>query len=236
MMLEPREQSVEIFEERLRSYFMVSVTPLYDETGQVTGCVHVARDVTEKKELEQKLVNLASNDSLTGLPNRRHLLHTLDFLHENAKRYGTPLSLGILDIDNFKEVNDEYGHRAGDQVLRKFGDVMRQQLRGGDFAGRYGGDEFIVAFPHTPASGAAESVERIRSVFEQATFQEDSESYRVSCTVGIAEFAPGQETVDDMIHEADMALYEAKKQGRNRVVIHEVSTPRIRRLRLHGTL
>jgi len=233
MMLDKTEQTVEIFEERLGGYFMVSVTPLHDEKGEVRGCVHVARNVTEKKELEKELMNLASHDSLTGLPNRRHFLDILDFLYENVRRYGSPLSLGILDIDYFKEVNDKHGHRAGDQVLKRFGDIMKQELRGGDIVGRYGGDEFIITFPHTPASGAAESLERIRSVLEHARFQEDSRSYRVTCSAGVAEFVSEHATVEDLIHEADMALYEAKKQGRNRVVVREAAPSSRGELRLH---
>jgi diguanylate cyclase (GGDEF)-like protein/PAS domain S-box-containing protein len=233
MMRDRKEYTAEIFEEKLGGYFIVSVAPLYDEKEEVAGCVHVARDVTEKKALEKKLMDLASHDPLTGLPNRRHLLHSLDFLHENARRYGSPLSIGILDLDYFKEVNDEYGHRAGDQVLKSFGDIMRRELRRGDIAGRYGGDEFIIAFPHTPVSGAAESVERIRAVLEQASFRENAKSYHVSCTAGVAEFSPEHATVDDMIHEADMALYEAKKQGRNCLVVRGVRPPGSEKPGLH---
>jgi diguanylate cyclase (GGDEF)-like protein len=121
-------------------------------------------------------------------------------------------------------------------VLKRFGDILRQQLRGGDIAGRYGGDEFIIAFPHTTALGAAESVERIRAVLEQTSFEEDSKSYRVSFTAGVAEFHPGHATVDDMIHEADMALYDAKKQGRNRVAVRDVAALERRKLRLQGEM
>ena len=221
MMLDGTERTVEIVEENLGGCFMLSVSPLYGEDGKVTGCVHVARDITEKKELEEELRRLASHDSLTGLPNRKHFVETLGFLLENAKRYGNPLSVAILDIDYFKEVNDQHGHQAGDDVLKRFGQIMRQALRGGDVAGRYGGDEFMIAFPHTTARGAAESVDRIRSVLEQVDFRDGARSYRVTCAAGVAELVQ-EERLDELIHAADMAMYEAKKKGRNRVSVHKI--------------
>ncbi len=228
------EQVAEIFEEKWGGYFMVSVTPLYDKCGRMTGCVHVARDVTEKKRMEEELVQLACHDPLTRLPNRRYFLESLSVMHENAKRYGNQLSLCVFDIDYFKEVNDKYGHHAGDQVLMQFAEIMRSELRGSDVPGRYGGDEFIAAFPNTPVTGATESVERIRSLLQQTLFQESRRSYRVSCTAGVAEFVPVDMTIDELISAADIALYEAKKQGRNRVVVSGGVYPYVRKALLHS--
>ncbi len=126
---------------------MVSVTPLLDDSGNVVGSVHVARDITESKRLEEELKVLATRDSLTGLLNRRHFMESLEFLFQNAKRYSFPLSLCLCDLDKFKEINDMYGHQAGDRALEVFAEVLRHELRASDLAGRYGGDEFVMLFP-----------------------------------------------------------------------------------------
>ncbi len=221
MLWDGKEQVAEIVEERWGGCFMVSVTPMYDEFGQITGCVHVARDVTEKRLLEDRLTRLASHDPLTELPNRRYFLETLSLLFENSKRYGHPLSVGILDVDFFKQVNDANGHQAGDDVLKRLAEIMRAQLRSGDVAGRYGGDEFVIAFSNTGVAGATESMERIRQVLERIPFEGSSGPYHVSCTGGVAELVQGHLTREDLIHTADMVLYEAKNQGRNQIVAHD---------------
>jgi diguanylate cyclase (GGDEF)-like protein len=124
---------------------------------------------------------------------------------ENSKRYNFPLSLGICDLDDFKQVNDQFGHQAGDGVLKEFGKIVREQFRRADFGGRYGGDEFLIVFPHTPAGGAGECLRRVRTSLEQVPFQFEDTSYRAACSAGVA----------------DKALYEAK---RNRTGI-EVKSP-----------
>jgi diguanylate cyclase (GGDEF)-like protein len=199
--------------------FMVSVTPLLDDEGNLMGSVHVARDITERKRLEEELKVLATRDSLTGLLNRRHFMESVKLFFENAKRYSLPLSLCLCDLDNFKQVNDVYGHQAGDKVLAAFGEVLRHELRAGDVAGRYGGDEFIVVFPHTNLSQSAESLERIRTHLESIVFQNEDRSYSISCTAEVAEFRPEMNNAEELVHEADQALYKGKALGRNCVVM-----------------
>ncbi len=221
MMQDGQEHISETTEEKFGGTYLVSVTPLYDGNHEVAGCVHVARDITERKRLEAELERQATRDSLTGLLNRRHFLEVLTSAHQNATRYGFPLSLAILDLDNFKEVNDRYGHQQGDEVLRRFGAMVRLELRSGDLAGRYGGDEFIIAFPHTSAKNAAESLERIRRRLQDTDFGAESKSYGVHCTAGVAELPLDGATVDFLISLADKAMYEAKAKGRNRVVAYQ---------------
>jgi diguanylate cyclase (GGDEF)-like protein/PAS domain S-box-containing protein len=200
--------------------FAVSVSALRDAQGIVIGCVHVARDITRRKRLEEELKFRATRDSLTGLFSRSHFLETLELACATAKRYSQVLSVSIFDIDNFKDVNDQYGHLTGDLVLERFGHIVTKQLRSSDFAGRFGGDEFIIAFPHSGAEGAAKSVDRIRKGLAEHLFRAYSGSFHVGATAGVAEFVPQEMSMQDLIQKADMALYEAKASGRNRVTIY----------------
>jgi diguanylate cyclase (GGDEF)-like protein/PAS domain S-box-containing protein len=218
LMTDGGEHLAEIVEEKLGGTFMVSVTPLLDDHGDLVGSVHVARDISKAKRLEEELKLLATRDSLTGLLNRRYFMESFSSFFENAKRYSVPLSLCLCDLDNFKRVNDAYGHQAGDKVLAGFGEVLRNELRGGDIAGRYGGDEFIMLFPHTNSAEAAECLERIRSHLENIVFQQGTESYSVSCTAGVAEFHPRMGHPEELVSAADEALYQGKAKGRNCVV------------------
>jgi diguanylate cyclase (GGDEF)-like protein/PAS domain S-box-containing protein len=213
------EHLAEIVEKKWNGYFLVSVTPLTNAKGDLMGCVHVARDITQRKKLEEDLQYQATRDSLTNLYNRRQFLDLLKTECISAERYSTPLSLAICDLDNFKGINDHYGHLVGDQALVTFAKILAKQLRGSDFAGRFGGDEFVIAFPHTPSSGAAESMERVRAILEDFTFTNSNAGFKVTCTAGISEFAPDVNTTQSLIHAADSALYEAKALGRNRVVV-----------------
>jgi diguanylate cyclase (GGDEF)-like protein/PAS domain S-box-containing protein len=221
MMADGKEHSVEMVESENGGHFLVTMTPLQDVHGEVIGCVHVAREITEQKRLEQWLRKLATHDSLTNLLNRRHLLESLESACETTRRYDVPLSLCLCDIDDFKTTNDRYGHQAGDRVLRKFGDILRQELRQSDFAGRYGGDEFMVVCPHTKGKPSVELMERICERLRQWSLGEGSEWGSVTCSVGVAEFFPERMTVDDLIRDADGALYEGKNLGRNRVVLKD---------------
>jgi len=146
-------------------------------------------------------------------------LELLALAVESSKRYGVDLSLCLCDLDNFKAFNDRYGHRAGDNILEKFGEIVRQETRTADLAGRYGGDEFVIAFPSTPIAGAVECMERILDRFRKTDFGSRGDSFSVTCTAGIAEFCDRNSTAEDLIQAADLALYEAKRMGRNRVVV-----------------
>jgi len=219
-----QERVVELEEENLGGTFLISVTPLYDGRGELMGCVHVARDITERKRLEQQLEYRATRDAVTDLFTRRHFLELLRSSFATACRYDMPLSLGMLDLDRFREINDRYGLLEGDRVLERFGYILKQELRSSDVAGRYGGDEFIVAFPNTPIAGAAGSMERIRDRICRQVFQFDQDSYTVSCTGGLVEVATGVLTVEQLIRASDDALYEAKKQGGNCIAVGDSLT------------
>ncbi|MDH4413588.1 MAG: PleD family two-component system response regulator [Rhizobium sp.] len=168
----------------------------------------------------RQTIELAVTDGLTGLHNRRYLDTHLRTLFARAKVRGRPLTLCITDIDRFKQVNDVYGHDAGDEVLKEFAGRIRATVRGADLACRFGGEEFVVVMPDTPAEMAAAVAERLRGMIEARPFQLRSGEtpLMLTASMGIATIGPGIETPEQLLKQADRALYEAKNSGRNRVV------------------
>ena len=166
---------------------------------------------------DQQLRRSASIDELTGACNRRWLLERLRDEAVRARRHRTPLCVLMLDLDHFKRVNDAYGHRIGDAVLEGVGRVLRTTLRAGDFAGRYGGEEFCVVLTDTPLPGARVVAERIRrQVSALAVRAPDGSGVGVACGIGVAEADTGRDPME-AIELADRALYRAKAAGRDRV-------------------
>jgi two-component system cell cycle response regulator len=166
-------------------------------------------------------IELAVTDGLTGLYNRRYLDTHLETLVSRAHTRDRSLSLLITDIDRFKSVNDTYGHDAGDDVLREFARRLRVNVRGMDLACRYGGEEFVIVMPDTPAHVAAEVAERLREQIEQDGFMVSNGAHTLSVTVSVGVATLNHANSEDakaLLKRADEALYEAKSSGRNRVV------------------
>ncbi|MEO8540593.1 MAG: GGDEF domain-containing protein [bacterium] len=179
------------------------------ETERENAHLHAERD---------RLTVEASTDGLTGLANRRHLEEYLTEQFRISSRYGTPLSVVMLDIDHFKAVNDTYGHPVGDQVLRNVAKVLTQTAREADLCARYGGEEFVVVLPATPMEGALELAERVRASVEATVMIAEGKKISVTISAGVNAYRKdGQATPDWLIKEADMALYDAKRAGRNRI-------------------
>ncbi|PYB70691.1 MULTISPECIES: PleD family two-component system response regulator [Rhizobium] len=168
----------------------------------------------------RQTIELAVTDGLTGLHNRRYLDTQLRTLFARAKVRGRPLTICITDIDRFKLVNDQFGHDAGDEVLKEFSGRIRSTVRGADLACRYGGEEFVLVMPDTTADVAANVAERLRLMIEARPFQLRSGEVPLMLTasMGIATLGPGIDTPEQLLKQADRALYEAKNSGRNRVV------------------
>lgn len=204
-----------------------TVAPVPGEDGQPVRFVAVMRDVTAAKQRQQELQWLAATDSLTGLPNRRHMVETVERELERTRRHRQPLSLLVLDIDHFKTVNDTHGHAAGDAVLCALADTCRGLLRVVDVPARMGGEEFVILLPQTPIAGAVEVAERLRrSVASMAVPLEGGDTVSITVSIGIAgttEDGPGMDEggavsgFDRLMALADQALYRAKGEGRNRV-------------------
>lgn len=192
-----------------------------DDEGETTCLMYSAVDVTERKRIEELLRIQAIYDELTGLFNRRHFMEKLQAEIADAVRYRYPLCVAILDLDHFKSVNDEYGHQAGDDVLAEFGKLVAERLRAGDVAGRYGGEEFAVALPHTQWKDAVKVLERIRKEFEEMSFSDGKGGgFSVTSSFGIAEIDSNSAGIEQILDRADKALYKAKRKGRNRVEVY----------------
>lgn len=163
----------------------------------------------------------AREDPLTGLKNREVFLRTLVTEIRRAERYGSPLSMLLLDLDGFKEVNDRYGHLLGDLVLQRFGELLRNSVRESDVACRYGGEEFVVVLPETDRLGAFDVGERIRGRVERIFESEPVEGVKLRLTLsgGVACYSEDGETATELLSRADAALYDAKGAGKNRVSI-----------------
>ena len=160
-------------------------------------------------------------DQLTNIPNRSSFDERLQMEWKHAVREQTPISLLIMDLDHFKNSNDTYGHQTGDVILQTVAGTFSQSFkRPGDFAARWGGEEFVVLLPNTPLDGALEVAEKIRSDIENTSISAiDGSKIRVTISVGVNSFVPGKDdSIDTFISNADKALYSAKETGRNKVV------------------
>lgn len=173
------------------------------------------------KEQNRKLADLAARDPLTRLPNRRSLMDQLTEEVARADRRSPEqqdLCISMLDVDHFKHINDTWGHDAGDIVLCKISDVLRESMRQGDFIGRFGGEEFVIIFPESTREAAEHAAERIRAQIGSLRFPGLPENQRVTVSQGVAIYQEG-EKITDTLKRADDALYKAKSSGRNLVVI-----------------
>lgn len=166
----------------------------------------------------RELELLATTDELTGLHNRRSLLHRLRFETARARRFQAPLSAVMVDLDYFKRINDEFGHAAGDQVLTAIGQLLRDNVRVIDIAGRYGGEELCVILPNTPLAGAIRFAESLRLRIAAQTHQIGPRMLGVTASLGVGAF-DHQDIADaeSLLRQADAALFRAKRGGRNRV-------------------
>lgn len=198
-----------------------SANQITRQMAQITEYAAVLEE--QKSQLEaanRQLEGLAMHDSLTGLGNRRAFEHRLGQEMNQAKRYGTPLSVLLLDVDSFKAYNDTFGHPAGDEILRRLSQIIRSQGRDTDFFARYGGEEFIVILPLTDAAGAMVLAERLRVAVEQTSWPERP----VTVSLGAATLLPTMPDGGALVAAADQALYAAKTAGRN-CVFHALSLP-----------
>ncbi len=174
--------------------------------------------ISKLQQEKHKFEEMAYTDPLTGLSNRRFFLREASRMLELAKRYKEPLALMMLDIDNFKRINDEYGHDVGDLVLKKLAQVIKGSIRSSDVPARFGGEEFIVLLPRTDEKGAVMVAERIRNNFRNSRVQVNGKDVRTTVSIGVALYEHGED-LDSLIKKADKALYEAKRKGKDRVEV-----------------
>jgi len=182
----------------------------------------------ELKRSNELLLELSNTDHLTGLFNRRFMMEALDKeVHRNIRKGGT-LSLIMLDIDHFKQVNDDYGHLQGDVVLQKVALQLRKELRSYDCAARYGGEEFVAILPDSTLKESVFVADRIRLAIQETRYNGPLEKLGLTVSLGVASFSGEHDlTADGFIKLADDALYRAKTNGRNRVEIYDLETMKI---------
>lgn len=207
-------------------YQNVTILPLRSSTGKTDHVCLIIYDVTgvavNKRQLESantKLQELALRDGLTGLLNRRYWESCLEREFARHQRYDNPVSLVIFDIDHFKRVNDTYGHQTGDEVIRETARITSQLVRETDFAGRYGGEEFVVLLPGTTLDGAAQFAERLRSSIERQQLDYQGSPLTFTISLGVATLADDMAGYQALLERADKALYQSKEGGRNQVTL-----------------
>ncbi|KIM00659.1 GAF domain/sensory box/EAL domain protein [Paramagnetospirillum magnetotacticum MS-1] len=170
-----------------------------------------------KEDADRSLLRMATTDELTGIANRAHFLDLAEDRRRLCLRSGQPITVMMMDLDHFKQVNDVFGHAVGDEVLRRVGAVLRDHLRDVDVYGRLGGEEFAVVLPGTSPEAALPVAERLRAALAETVVATDSGQARITVSLGLADLA-GDRRLEQAMSEADQHLYRAKAQGRNRVV------------------
>ncbi|MES2016219.1 MAG: sensor domain-containing diguanylate cyclase [Pseudomonadota bacterium] len=218
---------------RIGTLCVLDATPRQLAPDTMALLVRLARQVMSLIELRASsraleaayatMEKLATFDELTGLLNRRALLTRLREEIDRSSRFGSPLSLALIDLDHFKQVNDHHGHLAGDAVLRGVGQLLRERTRSTDAAGRYGGEEFCVILPGADTAAAAILGEKLRAAIEETPFHADaSATLQATASIGIATYEPLRgANAERLIAAADQAMYRAKQGGRNRIIVEE---------------
>ena len=202
-----------------RRYLAADASPIVDGDGKLMAVVETLRDVTDEKCAQVALEQLATRDGLTGLANRRCFDNTLHAEWQRALRQQQPLSLLMVDVDNFKQYNDAYGHLGGDECLQRIAKAVASEMRTNDLVARYGGEEFAVILPNQALKGAAIVAERIRCRVEQLHLPNlGTERHVVTVSIGAATALAAQDNdPSQLVAAADSALYRAKHMGRNRI-------------------
>lgn len=187
------------------------------------------RTVALHREIELKnrqLEQLVVTDGLTGMPNRRAMEEWAGRQLSGAKRHGFSFWAIMADLDNFKAINDTCGHSAGDAVLKKFGELMMDNIRRCDMCARIGGEEFLIILTHVDQEGVLKAVEHVRRLFEAHTFTFGKKTLRVTASFGVARLPDGTDlSFDELVVRADAALYRAKRNGRNQVEVAPMEEP-----------
>ncbi len=223
-------------------YYITTAKPVLNADGTVATVICISKEITERKRMEEELRQAnerlsehlaeieslhetlreqAIRDPLTGLYNLRFLTESIKREIAQASRENGSLSIVLMDIDHFKNFNDTYGHKAGDEVLRELGKMLNAQTRAADIACRYGGEEFMIIMPSAHPTEAFKRAEQWRKSFESSKISNLGKLLSATLSAGVATFPDHGSTDDDIWRAADHALYIAKSAGRNRVVIYE---------------
>lgn len=192
-------------------------TVLRGEHDEYLGRVWFFRDITTQKNHEAALVQLARHDPLTGTANRRYFFERAEQEFMRSRRYHSPLSIALIDVDHFKHINDQYGHATGDEVLKLLSQKISALLREHDLLARIGGEEFAILMPSTGLAGAALMAERLRLSFAEEASSVAGQRLHLRFSAGVTELRAQDQSIEDCLRRADEAMYKAKQAGRDRV-------------------
>lgn len=211
-------------------YQNTTLLPLRSINSQIGHICLIIYDVTnvatnrqQLQSVNEQLQALSSTDRLSGLYNRGHWEECLQHEFARHRRYGTTASLVMLDIDHFKRINDTYGHQAGDRVIKEVAQTIRRHIRDTDIAGRYGGEEFAMLLPDTDRIGANHFAERLRKAIAAIAVAHEGQTIQLTASLGISDLvAEPCERYEQLIARADAALYESKRNGRDRITVYPI--------------
>ncbi|NUM45808.1 MAG: diguanylate cyclase [Anaerolineales bacterium] len=197
------------------------IAPIRGRNQKPAHYVAIKEDITLRKQAEEELKRLATLDPLTEIFNRRHFFKLAEIVFEQAKRYRRQLSLLMIDADHFKQINDQYGHATGDQVLQTLAQYLEHLIRKADLLGRYGGEEFVIILPETSLQSAYQAGERFLKFLQQNPIQTQRKAIPLTLSIGIATYNPDTTpSLDKLVDQADQALYMAKQAGRNCIAVY----------------
>lgn len=209
---------------RNEGYHLGMVEMLEPLTTTLGTLINARATDEERSRTEAQLLAQATSDSLTGLANRRRFFEVVEHMLPQIRRYGQPATVALVDLDHFKQINDQFGHATGDAVLRAFGPLLEAGLRETDLAARIGGEEFAVFMPSTTAAEALIPLERIRQELAKARISSGGSVVQATASIGVCEWRPGLESSEAWLAQADEALYRAKAEGRNCIRMATSST------------
>lgn len=217
---EPIQETILNFHKDGGRYWLdMKIVPLFGPHGELSYFAAIERDVTALKEKEQALVELAERDSLTGLLNRRGFTDLAENLVTSALRDATALTLAMLDIDFFKSINDTYGHDVGDAALGHFARLIRSSFRASDIVARVGGEEFVVLLTRVDATDCLRVLDQFREkVASTGLPLDDGKVLNMTVSIGVTALNSTDKEVNELLKRSDMAMYEAKRSGRNKLI------------------
>ena len=204
------------------AYLETIKTPIWNVQGELIGVLGIARDISERKKMQEELQQQAITDELTGAFNRRHFMFQAEQELLRVRRYGGECSVLMLDLDSFKRINDAFGHPVGDKVLAKVAEICLATLRCTDLFGRIGGEEFAAILTGTDVKGAKVIAERLRRNIQEAAIDTlETITVSLSVSIGVATYQPTNDSLSSLMLRADTALYAAKSCGRNQVCVNQ---------------
>ncbi len=215
-----KKKEISIYQDDLEFNYEIQRSPIQQNRNKVVGEIITLHDITEKTKLLKITEKIALTDTLTNALNRRALIIQGEQEIERSTRYQRALSIILIDVDNFKNINDTYGHLGGDRVLKEIVFSIQKIIRKNDFVFRYGGDEFVILLVETSIEQAYETAERIRNDLSQLTLNEEHlNAIKITISLGITELL-ANDTLDSFIQRADQALYQSKSAGKNQTIIY----------------